>query len=206
MDTEIIQGSIVQFEEEGVVYGGTVVGRSDSHGPGWHINVVHPGIKSETMCVPAENVSLVSKDWQHVSADGTWMPPGDHDMNPIVGTHSKYIQCGICGRRLRPPAIPALPRPEVGDVVPIYAEVLQFTEGVGLKVKLFSKTDEYEAWVVTDHLDPLWNERRRNDEFRGVIEEMVESLSEKLERLPLDTRVATEVRSLIDTGKEILAR
>jgi hypothetical protein len=40
----------------------------------------------------------------------------------------------------------------VGDQVLIRAQVLQSIEGVGVRVHLFSKTDEYTAWIREDHL------------------------------------------------------
>lgn len=39
---------------------------------------------------------------------------------------------------------------QVGDKVLVHGEVLEAREGVGVKVELFSKTDQYAAWIRED--------------------------------------------------------
>lgn len=42
--------------------------------------------------------------------------------------------------------------PRVGDEVLIRGTVLQWIPTVGARVELFSKTDQYEAWIRPDHI------------------------------------------------------
>lgn len=48
-----------------------------------------------------------------------------------------------------------IPTPCVGDEILIRGIVKQYMPGVGVLVELFSKTDQYEAWVRLDLVDDL---------------------------------------------------
>lgn len=43
----------------------------------------------------------------------------------------------------------------VGDSILVKASVVEVAPGVGVRVELFSKTDQYTAWIRTDHVDQL---------------------------------------------------
>lgn len=45
-----------------------------------------------------------------------------------------------------------VPTPMVGDEVLIRATVVKWQPGVGARVELFSKTDQYQAWIRADHI------------------------------------------------------
>lgn len=62
---------------------------------------------------------------------------------------------------------------KVGDVVSIYVEVTELPFArPEFQVELFSKTDQYRAWVHEQHLDPEWLTKQKTQYLQDHFTEL----------------------------------
>lgn len=85
-----------------------------------------------------------------------------------------------------------------GMLIPIYAQVIETSPSQNqLRVKLFSKTDEYTAWVTEKHLDKDWLKK----ESTVRIEELFDALKKEIDNSNIE---AFDKKFITDELNEVL--